>query len=60
MFFLSGTFSRVKTIFNASVNMMTVAGPIGIHAAYLGAQDSPWVLQISFGYLLFNRKSNED
>jgi hypothetical protein len=39
---------------------MTVAGPIGIHAAYLSAQDSPWVFQLSFGYLLFNKKSNED
>ncbi len=53
-------FSTVKTIFNASVNYLTVAGPVGIHAGYISAQDKPWVVQIYFGYLMFNQKSNED
>ncbi|MFH0759263.1 MAG: patatin-like phospholipase family protein [Bacteroidota bacterium] len=53
-------FSTVKSIFNASVNFITVAGPVGVHAGYLSAQDHPWVFQISFGYLLFNQKSDED
>ncbi len=53
-------FSTVNTIFSASVNFITVAGPVGIHAGYLSAQEHPWVFQISFGYLLFNRKSAED
>ncbi|MEN8156428.1 MAG: patatin-like phospholipase family protein [Bacteroidota bacterium] len=53
-------FSSVKTIFNASLNVNTVAGPVGFHTGYLSAQERPWVFQISFGYLLFNRKSAED
>jgi len=53
-------FNAMKTIFNASLNMVTVAGPVGLHVGYLSAQDRPWVFQLSFGYLLFNRKSTED
>jgi NTE family protein len=57
---LGNYFQGFHSIFNASLNVVTVAGPIGIHAAYLSAQESPWVFQLSFGYLLFNKKSNED
>ncbi len=57
---LGNYFRKVNTIFNASLNFITVAGPVGIHAGYLSAQDHPWVFQISFGYLLFNQKSDED
>lgn len=57
---LGNYFSSVKTVFNASVNFVTVAGPVGIHAGYFSAQDQPWAFQISFGYLLFNQKSDED
>lgn len=53
-------FNTMKTIFNASVNLITVAGPVGLHVGYLSAQDKPWVFQLSFGYLLFNQKSSED
>ncbi|MCP4310074.1 MAG: hypothetical protein GY790_02325 [Bacteroidetes bacterium] len=53
-------FSSVKSIFNASVNMLTVVGPIGIHVGYISALERPWVVQLSFGYLLYNRKSAED
>lgn len=53
-------FETVHTVFNASVNFMTVAGPVGLHAAFLSAEEDPWVFQLSFGYLLFNRKSSED
>ena len=53
-------FDSMKTIFNASVNFITVAGPIGLHAGYISAHDKPWVIQLSFGYLLFNKKCAED
>jgi len=53
-------FQTVHTVFNASLNFITVAGPVSLHAAYLSAEEDPWVLQLSFGYLLFNRKSSED
>jgi hypothetical protein len=50
----------MKGIFNASINVLTVAGPIGLHAAYLSASDNPWTFQLSLGYLLFNKKSDQD
>ncbi len=50
-------FNSMKTLFNASINFVTVAGPIGFHGGYISAQERPWVFQISFGYLLFNQKS---
>ena len=53
-------FNAMKTVFNASVNLITVAGPVGFHMGYISAQDDPWVIQLSFGYLLVNRKSTED
>lgn len=57
---LGNYFSTMKTIFNVSVNALTVVGPIGFHVGYISAQDNPWVVQLSFGYLLYNRKSAED
>ena len=53
-------FNSMKTLFNASVNVVTVAGPVGFHVGYISAQGQPWVIQLSFGYLLFNKKSSED
>ncbi|MCK4751011.1 MAG: hypothetical protein KAT15_28325, partial [Bacteroidales bacterium] len=53
-------FNSMKTLFNASVNMVTRIGPIGFHVGYLSAQELPWVFQLSFGYLLFNPRSTED
>ena len=53
-------FNSVKSIFNASINYMSVVGPVGLHVGYISAQDRPWIVQLSFGYLLYNRKSAED
>lgn len=58
--YLGSYFSSIKSIFNASFNYISVVGPIGLHLAYISALDQPWIVQLSFGYLLFNRKSNED
>jgi NTE family protein len=57
---LGNYFQTVHGIFNASLNAVTVAGPVGLHAAYFSGQERPWVFQLSFGYLLFNEKSNQD
>lgn len=53
-------FDTARTLFNASINLVTVAGPLGLHVGYLSARERPWVVQLSFGYLLFNQKSAED
>lgn len=58
--YLGNYFSTTKSIFNASVNYLSVVGPIGLHLGYISALDQPWIVQLSFGYLLFNRKSDED
>jgi NTE family protein len=52
-------FNSMKTFFNASINFVTVAGPVGFHAGYISARERPWIFQISFGYLLFNQKSTQ-
>ncbi len=52
-------FNRMKTMFNASLNFVTVAGPVTMHAGYITEEERPWVFQISFGYMLFNRRSWE-
>ncbi len=58
--YLGNYFSTMKTIFNASVTYLSVAGPIGLNVGYISALDQPWIVQLSFGYLLFNQKSDED
>jgi NTE family protein len=58
--YLGNYFSSMKTVFNASVNLLSVVGPIGLHLAYISDMDQPWVVELSFGYLLFNRTSDED
>ncbi|MEZ5070043.1 MAG: patatin-like phospholipase family protein [Bacteroidales bacterium] len=53
-------FKSMKSLFNASLNVVTVAGPLGVHLGYLTEQEKPWVIQLSFGYLLFNKRSTDD
>jgi NTE family protein len=58
--YLGNYFSTMKSVFNASVNYLSVVGPVGLHVGYISALDQPWIVQLSFGYLLFNKKSDED
>lgn len=53
-------FSSMNTLFAASLNIVTVAGPVSLHAGYFSGEESPWVLQLSFGYLLFNKRSTDE
>lgn len=53
-------FNRMKTLFNASLNFVSVAGPISLHVAYITEEEKPWSLQFSFGYLLFNKRSTDE
>ncbi len=54
--YLGTYFNRMKTLFNASVNFVTVAGPVTLQAGYITEEERPWIFQISFGYLLFNKR----
>jgi NTE family protein len=50
-------FNSIKTIFSASFNWISVAGPLSFHVGYITEEEEPWVIQLSFGYLLFNKRS---
>ncbi len=58
--YLGSYFNTVKTLFDASFTLLSVAGPIGLHIGYITEEDRPWVFQLSFGYLLFNKRSTEE
>ena len=58
--YLGNYFSSMKTMFDASINLVTVAGPFSFHVGYFTEEENPWVVQLSFGYLLFNKRSTED
>lgn len=53
-------FNTMKTLFSASLNVLSVAGPVGFHIGYVTEDEKPWTIQLSFGYLLFNKKSNDE
>ncbi len=53
-------FKSMKTMFHSSINFVTVAGPVSFHLGYITQEENPWVFQISFGYLLFNKKSSDE
>jgi NTE family protein len=52
-------FDVMRTIFSASLNWVTVAGPVSFHLGYISEEEKPWVIQLSFGYLLFNKMSTD-
>jgi len=58
--YLGNFFESVNTLFSASLNVVTVAGPVSLHVGYLSQEENPFVLQLSFGYLLFNKKSTDE
>ena len=43
-----------------SLNFISVAGPISLYVGYIPDEENPWVAQLSFGYLLFNKKSTNE
>jgi len=53
-------FHKMKSMFNASLNFVSVAGPVSFHVGYLTEEENPWVFQLSFGYLLFNKRSTDE
>ena len=58
--YLGTYFSSVSSIFDASLTFVTVAGPVSLHVGYISEEDTPWVVQLSFGYLLFNKRSTTE
>lgn len=58
--YLGSYFNRMKSLYNASINYISAAGPVGFHIGYITEEEKPWVIQLSFGYLLFNKRSTEE
>jgi NTE family protein len=52
-------FERMYPMVNASVNFRTPLGPVTLHAGYLGGEQRPWIVKLSFGYLIFNKLSTD-
>ena len=58
--YTSTYFNSMTSLFNASFNFISVAGPVSLHVGYITEEEQPWVFQLSFGYLLFNKKSTDE
>jgi len=58
--YLGNYFKSMNTMFHSSINFVTVAGPVSFHLGYITREENPWVFQLSFGYLLFNKKSSDE
>ena len=53
-------FKSMKTMFFGSLNFVSVAGPVSLQLGYITDEENPWIVQLSFGYLLFNKKSSDE
>lgn len=51
-------FKSMRGMVFASLNFVSVAGPVSLYLGYIGDEENPWIAQLSFGYLLFNKKSS--
>jgi NTE family protein len=58
--YTSTYFNSMTSLFNASLNFISVAGPVSLHVGYITEEEQPWVFQLSFGYLLFNKRSTDE
>ncbi len=58
--YLGNFFESIKTLFDVSVSLVSVAGPVSFHVGYITEEEDPWVFQLSFGYLLFNKRSVDE
>jgi len=57
--YLGQSFSVFRPLISASVNFLTPVGPFSLTTGYISGEDYPWIVQLSFGYLIFNKKATE-
>ncbi|MBN1132212.1 MAG: patatin-like phospholipase family protein [Bacteroidales bacterium] len=53
-------FHAFKPVFNGSLNILTPAGPVSLNASYLHHEGNKWIFQLSYGYMLFNKRTLEE
>jgi NTE family protein len=58
--YLGNYFKSMKFMIHGSLNFVSVAGPISLNLGYVEDEENPWIAQLSFGYLLFNKKSSDE
>jgi NTE family protein len=58
--YLGNYFKSMRGMVFASLSFVSVAGPVSLHLGYIADADYPWVAQLSFGYLMFNKKSSDE
>lgn len=58
--YLGNYFKSMRGMVFGSVSYVSVVGPVSVHLGYIADADYPWVAQLSFGYLLFNKKTTDE
>ena len=58
--YLGNYFKSMRAMVFGSLSYVSVAGPVSLHLGYIADADYPWIAQLSFGYLLFNKKSSDE
>jgi len=58
--YLGNYFQTLKLLFSGSLNIKTPVGPVTLYTTYLPYEDKKWIVQLGFGYLLFNRRTMEE
>jgi hypothetical protein len=58
--YLGNYFKSMRAMLFGSLSFVSVAGPVSLHLGYIMDADYPWIAQLSFGYLLFNKKSSDE
>jgi len=53
-------FRNMRGMLHASLSYVSVVGPVSIHLGYMQDEQYPWIAQLSFGYLMFNKKSSDE
>lgn len=56
---LGNYFKSMRGMVFGSMSFVSVAGPVSLHLGYIHDADYPWIAQLSFGYLMFNKKSSD-
>ncbi|NOR33494.1 MAG: hypothetical protein GQ579_02315, partial [Bacteroidales bacterium] len=58
--YFGNDFKSMRSMFYASLSFVSVAGPVSLYLGYITDEENPWIAQLSFGYLLFNKKSSDE
>ena len=53
-------FKSMRTMVFGSLSFVSVVGPVSLYLGYITDTENPWIAQLSFGYLLFNKKSSDE